>query len=128
MSHFVEVPVDGQQTLVVEVDEPSEGSVVRAGRFRDVTATAVQTLDSAADGIKSAAGAFVTKMRSLEQAPKEIAIEIAKMPRSRPLARAVQRRRKPAMSRRPRAVSATVEATARNGIVTRGMNESTSPV
>jgi hypothetical protein len=75
MSHFVEVPVNGQQTLVVEVDEPSEGSVVRAGRFRDVTATAVQTLDSAADGIKSAAGAFVTKMRSLEQTPKEIAIE-----------------------------------------------------
>jgi NTP-dependent ternary system trypsin peptidase co-occuring protein len=75
MPYFVEVPVDGQQSIVVDAGELPEGSIVQAGRARDVTAAAVQSVEMAADGIKAAAGAFVDKLRSLEQSPKEIAIE-----------------------------------------------------
>ncbi|HEY7700487.1 MAG TPA: hypothetical protein VIE88_18815 [Vicinamibacteria bacterium] len=60
--------------------------------------------------------------------PKEIAIEIPKEARRAALARAVQRRWMPAMSRMPSVVSASVAASAKKGIVERGRNDSTSAV
>jgi hypothetical protein len=75
MPYIIEVPVDGQQSIVVDGGERPEGSIVQAGRVRDVTAAAVQSVEMAADGIKAAAGVFVDKLRTLEQSPKEIAIE-----------------------------------------------------
>ncbi|MGZ7033454.1 MAG: hypothetical protein ACXVIJ_15935 [Thermoanaerobaculia bacterium] len=57
--------------------------------------------------------------------PNDIAIAVPNIARRTALASAVQRTLKPAINASPRMVSAIVDATARNGIMKSGRNEST---
>ncbi|MFQ6015374.1 MAG: CU044_2847 family protein [Anaerolineae bacterium] len=76
MKRLIEFPLDEGGSIVVEVDEPvPEGRVTRAVRPGEIAAKAGQTFETALERIKPAAGAIITKLRSLSDPPDEVKVE-----------------------------------------------------
>jgi hypothetical protein len=82
VASLVEFPLEGGGSVVVEVEEqePPDEAIVRRGfsdrhRSGEVVARAGQTLEAAFGRIQPAAGAMVTRLRDLPDAPEEIEIE-----------------------------------------------------
>jgi hypothetical protein len=75
MKHLVEFPLEDGTTILVEVDDPETGSVVRSGRAGDAVAKSQKTFEEAMDKVKPAASAIIAKIRSLHDAPDEVEVE-----------------------------------------------------
>jgi hypothetical protein len=76
MSRLVEFPLqDGKSSLLVQVDTGTSGPVTRGLGGRAVTEQAQQTFEEAVRKVQPAAQALVTSLRSLSEAPDEVAVE-----------------------------------------------------
>jgi Trypsin-co-occurring domain 1 len=74
MADFVEVPIPGGGSLLVEVTE-SVDEVVRAGRLHDLADSATESFESALDRVARAAEAARHRLKKLE--PSETTVEFA---------------------------------------------------
>jgi hypothetical protein len=62
VKRLIEFPLEGEGTILVEVDEPEpKGGVVQAGRPGEVAVRASQTFEAALERIKPAAGAIIVR-------------------------------------------------------------------
>ena len=76
MKRLIEFPLEGtDQTILVEVDEPETGGVVRASRGSDTIAKAQKTFEEAMEKVKPAASAIISKIRSLSDSPDEVEVQ-----------------------------------------------------
>jgi hypothetical protein len=77
MKRLVEFPLDQGRSVLVEVDEPSAGPVLRGlGRDRaDLVAQADKTFDDATAAVTPATRSLINRLRSIEDAPDEVGIE-----------------------------------------------------
>jgi hypothetical protein len=76
VKRLVEFPLEGEGTILVEVDEPEpKGGVVQAGRPGEIAVRASQTFEAALERIKPAAGAIIVKLRGLANPPDEVEVE-----------------------------------------------------
>lgn len=73
MKHVMEMPIEGGEPVLVEVEDTREGPV-RAGR--DGTPGVIsETLQAGLERIRPVAGAFVEKFRDLPGKPDEVALK-----------------------------------------------------
>lgn len=76
MKRLIEFPLEGtDQSILVEVDEPETGGVVRASRAGDAIAKAQTSFEAAMEKIKPAASAIISKIRSLHDSPDEVEVQ-----------------------------------------------------
>ena len=76
MRQLIEFPLEGGDSILVQVDEPApEGAVVKAARPGEIVTKASQTFESALDKVKPAASAIISKLRGLADPPDEIEVE-----------------------------------------------------
>jgi hypothetical protein len=77
MKHLVEFSLDQGGSVLVEVNEPTTGPVTRGlGRDRaDLVDKAEKTLEDATAAVTPAARSLITRLRSIEDPPDEVAIE-----------------------------------------------------
>jgi Trypsin-co-occurring domain 1 len=74
MAYLVEVPVDGAQPVLMEVEEAGDG-VVRAARPGEVVAAATESFQAALARFRPMASAMVQQFRELGERPQEISVE-----------------------------------------------------
>ena len=75
MKRHVEFPLEGDGSVVVEVDEPEGAGAVRAGREADLPEKAQLTFEQALGRVQPAAEAIITKQRDLSDAPDQVGVE-----------------------------------------------------
>ena len=75
MKRLVQFALEAGGTVVVEVDEPGDGGLQRAGRAGEISETAAETLEAALDRIRPAAEAVVSRLRNLSQPADEVGVE-----------------------------------------------------
>lgn len=75
MKRLIEFPLQEGGSMLVEVDEPETGGVVKASRAGEAAEKATQTLEEAIDKIKPAAQSIITQLRGLHDEPDEVAVE-----------------------------------------------------
>jgi hypothetical protein len=73
MKRLVEFPLEDGTSLIVEVDEPETGGVVKASRG-DVLERAHQTMEKSLEKVKPAAQFILTQLRKLHETPDEIEV------------------------------------------------------
>lgn len=74
MKRFVEFPLESGGTLVVEVDEPGSGPVVRGGPV-DAVERASRTFESALHSVRGAAVTLLEQMRDLPRQPESVQVQ-----------------------------------------------------
>jgi uncharacterized protein YfiM (DUF2279 family) len=74
MTQLVQFDLEDGGSLLVEVDQDEPG-VERASRFDDLAIKASASLDSALEGVRSAANVALAKLRGLAEAPNEIEVQ-----------------------------------------------------
>ena len=74
MKRYVEYPLDGGGSVIVEVDQPPSG-LVPAASDGEVVAKARERFDDALDAVRPIAGKLLAKLRDLPEAPDEVAVE-----------------------------------------------------
>src|SRR5438067_703976 len=67
VKRLVQFALEAGGTVVVEVDEPGDGGLQRAGRAGEISETAAETLEAALDRIRPAAEAVVSRLGNLSQ-------------------------------------------------------------
>jgi hypothetical protein len=77
VTKFVEVPLPGGGSLIVEATEDLDDAVVRAGRAQQVVDAASESFESALDRVRLAATVVHDKLNDLEVAPNEVTVEFA---------------------------------------------------
>jgi hypothetical protein len=77
VASFVEVPLPGGGSLIVEAAEELDDGVVRAGRVQSIAEAASESFESALERVKLAASVVRDKMYALEVAPSEVTVEFA---------------------------------------------------
>lgn len=75
MKQLVEFALDDGTTVLVEVDEPESGGIVRAGRAGEIVEKVQYTFSEALDKVKPAAETIINKLRNLDVTPDEIQVE-----------------------------------------------------
>ena len=73
MKRLVEFPLEGGDSIVVEVDEPETGGTVRAGR-EDAIEKVKETFEEALNKVLPATKSVVEKRRSIGNRPDEIEV------------------------------------------------------
>lgn len=74
MSHVIEVPVDGSESIRVEVSEETDG-IVRVARPGQVAAIAQESLQQSLDRIRPVVVAMWEKLRHLPESPSRVSVE-----------------------------------------------------
>ena len=74
MASFVEVPLPGGGSLIVETTEVLNDAVVRAGRVQKIADAASESFESALERVKLAAAVVRDKMDTLEVRPDEVTV------------------------------------------------------
>ncbi|NGO11922.1 hypothetical protein G5C60_31050 [Streptomyces sp. HC44] len=74
MPYVIEVPVDGSESIRVEVSEDTDG-VVRVARPGQVAAIAQESLQQSLDRIRPVAVAVWEKLRHLPETPDRVSVE-----------------------------------------------------
>jgi hypothetical protein len=74
MIRLVEFPLEDGTTILVEIDEPEQGGLVKVSRAGDAIAKAQQTLEKALEKVKPAAQSIILQLRKLHDAPDEIEV------------------------------------------------------
>ena len=75
MKRYVEFQLEGDGSIVVEVDEPEVGGPVRAGRETDLQEKARLTFEQALVTVRPAAEAIIARLRNLTDPPDQIGVE-----------------------------------------------------
>jgi hypothetical protein len=75
MTYLIEVPLDGADPIVMEIDEGGNSGIVRSARPGEVVATATQSFDMALERLQPMAQALIAKLRNLSERPDEIGVE-----------------------------------------------------
>ena len=77
MKRLVEFPLAGGGSVVVEVDEPPDGPVMRGlGKDRStLVKEADKTFEDATAAITPAARSLIARLRSIDDAPDEVGVE-----------------------------------------------------
>lgn len=73
MKRLVEFPLEDGTTMMVEIEEPDTGGVVKASRS-DVIEKAHETLEKSLEKVKPAAQFILAQLRKLHDAPDEIEV------------------------------------------------------
>jgi len=74
MKRLVEFPLEDGTSMLVEIEEPEQGGVVKASRSDGVIDKAHQTLEKSLEKVKPAAQVVIQKLRELHEAPDEIQV------------------------------------------------------
>ncbi len=74
MRRLVEFSLEDGNSILVEVEEPELGGLVRASRTDEVITKAKQTLEKSLENVKPAAQFVIAQLRKLHDAPDEIQI------------------------------------------------------
>jgi hypothetical protein len=74
MKRLVEFPLEDGTTMLVEIDEPEQGGLVKASRAGDAIAKAQQTLEKSLEKVQPAAQFVIQQLRKLHDAPDEIQV------------------------------------------------------
>lgn len=74
MKRLVEFPLEDGTSMLVEIEEPDQGGIVRASRSDGVIDKAHQTLEKSLEKVKPAAQVVIQKLRELHEAPDEIQV------------------------------------------------------
>lgn len=74
MKRLVEFPLEDGASMLVEVEEPEQGGVVKASRSDGVIDKAHQTLEKSLEKVKPAAQVVIQKLRELHEVPDEIQV------------------------------------------------------
>jgi NTP-dependent ternary system trypsin peptidase co-occuring protein len=77
VASFVEVPLPGGGSLIVEASGELDDAVVRAGRVQQIADAASESFESALDRVRLAAAVVRDKVKDLEVAPNEVAVEFS---------------------------------------------------
>jgi hypothetical protein len=76
MKRLLKFPVDQNNTILIEVDEPEAASgTVRAGRPGEVIEQVHRTFSDTLSTIKPVAEAIVTNLRNLNDSPDEFTVQ-----------------------------------------------------
>ncbi len=75
MKRLVEFTTDDNACILVEVDEPESGGLVRAARPGEVIIKASMSFDDALEKVKPVASKIIGKLRGLHDQPDEITVE-----------------------------------------------------
>lgn len=73
MKRLIEFPLEDGTTMLVEIDEPERGGLVKAS-LGDKVAKAQQTLEKSLEKVKPAAQFVIQKLRELHDAPDEVQV------------------------------------------------------
>jgi len=74
MKRLIEFPLDDGTSMLVEVEEPEEGGLVKASRAGEVITKAQQTLGEALEKVKPAAQYVILQLRKLHDSNDEIQV------------------------------------------------------
>jgi hypothetical protein len=74
MKRLVEFALEDGTTMLVEIEEPEQGGLVKASRSDEVIAKAHQTLEKSLEKVKPAAQFVIQKLRELHDAPEEVQV------------------------------------------------------
>ena len=74
MKRLIEFPLEDGTTMLVEIDEPEQGGLVKASRTGDVIVKAQQTLEKALENVQPAAQFVIQQLRKLHDSPDEIQV------------------------------------------------------
>lgn len=74
VTHVIEVPVEGGESIRVEVAEETDG-IVRVARPGQVAAIAQESLQQSLDRIRPVATALWEKLRHLPETPDQVTVE-----------------------------------------------------
>jgi hypothetical protein len=75
MTYLIEVPLDGADPVVIEVDDGGDSGIVRSARPGEVVATATMSFDAALERLQPMAQTLITRLRDLAERPDEIGVE-----------------------------------------------------
>jgi hypothetical protein len=74
MKRLIEFPLEDGTTMLVEIDEPEQGGLVKASRTGEVIVKAQQTLEKALENVQPAAKFVIQQLRQLHDSPDEIQV------------------------------------------------------
>ena len=74
MKRLVEFPLEDGSTMLVEINEPEQGGLVKASRAGDAIVKAQQTLEKSLEKVQPAAQFVIQQLRKLHDAPDEIEV------------------------------------------------------
>jgi hypothetical protein len=74
MRRLVEFPLEDGTSMIVEIEEPDQGGLVKASRVDDVIVKAQQTLEKSLEKVKPAAQVVIQQLRKLHDTPDEIQV------------------------------------------------------
>jgi hypothetical protein len=74
MRRLVEFPLEDGTTMLVEIDEPEQGGLVKASLGGDVVAKAQQTLEKSLENARPAAQFLIQQLRKLHDQPDEVVV------------------------------------------------------
>jgi NTP-dependent ternary system trypsin peptidase co-occuring protein len=77
VASFVEVPLPGGGSLIVEAADGLDDAVVRAGRVQQIADAASESFESALDRVRLAATVVHDKLSELADPPGEVTVEFA---------------------------------------------------
>ena len=75
MPYLIEVPLDGAEPVIMEIDDEGNGSLVPAARPGEIVATATKSLDTALERLQPMAQALISSLRDVAERPDEVGIE-----------------------------------------------------
>src|SRR5215475_7324002 len=71
MPNLIEVPLEKGGSILIEVDAPTSGEVLRGQAATQV----IETLEKALSHVRSTADVVIAQLRSIPQTPDEVSIE-----------------------------------------------------
>ncbi len=74
MKRLVEFPLEDGTTMLVEIEEPDLGGLVKASHADGVIVKAHQTLEKSLEKVKPAAQFVIQQLRKLHDAPDEVQV------------------------------------------------------
>lgn len=74
MKRLVEFPLEDGNTILVEIDEPDQGGLVKVSRAGDVISKASLTLEKSLEKVRPVAQYVIQQLRKLHDAPSEIQV------------------------------------------------------
>ena len=75
MPNLIEVPLEKGGSILIEVDAPTSGEVLRGKAATQVIEQVSQTLEKALSHVRSTADVVIAQLRSIPQTPDEVSVE-----------------------------------------------------
>jgi hypothetical protein len=75
MTYLIEVPLDGADPILMEIDDVGDGGIVRSARPGEVIGTAATSFEAALERLQPMAQALIARLRDLAERPDGIGVE-----------------------------------------------------